>query len=381
MLSAAINGNFLLSKDTSQNFELEPVDNHRQANVCGPMDDNLKTIERRLGVKISYRGHQFKVVGKPNNCQAAIDIIKDLYIETACVKNESKTITPEMLHLALLDAPVLEQDPEQKHSQQVNNSGADNLDECFDKMFTIKTKRGLVKPRNKNQQSYVQSILTNDISFGVGVAGTGKTYLAVACAIDALERQEIRRILLTRPAVEAGEKLGFLPGDLSQKVDPYLRPLYDALFEMLGFEKVEKLIERKVIEIAPLAYMRGRTLNDAFIILDESQNTTVEQMKMFLTRIGFNSKAVITGDITQVDLPKSQRSGLRHSIDVLDNVPGVSFNFFQSKDVVRHPVVARIIDAYETYEQQENTIKQQAKQAIKQEKAKKEISQNDNNEH
>ncbi|NQY37667.1 MAG: PhoH family protein [Alteromonadaceae bacterium] len=345
------------------------------------MDENLKTIERRIGVKISYRGHQFKVIGKPNNCQAAVNIIKDLYIETASVKNEYKTITPEMLHLALLDAPVLEQDPEQNVLQQPNKSDADNLDECFDKILTIKTKRGLVKPRNKSQQSYVQSILTNDISFGVGVAGTGKTYLAVACAVDALERQEIRRILLTRPAVEAGEKLGFLPGDLSQKVDPYLRPLYDALFEMLGFEKVEKLIERKVIEIAPLAYMRGRTLNDAFIILDESQNTTVEQMKMFLTRIGFNSKAVITGDITQVDLPRGQRSGLRHSIDVLDNIPGVSFNFFQSKDVVRHPVVGRIVDAYEIFEQKENLLKKAQKQekALKQEI--KDTSKNDSNEH
>lgn len=380
MLSTAINGIFLL-KDTSHNFEIEPIDNHRQANLCGPMDENLKTIERRIGVKISYRGHQFKVIGKPNNCQAAVNIIKDLYIETASVKNEYKTITPEMLHLALLDAPVLEQDPEQNVLQQPNKSDADNLDECFDKILTIKTKRGLVKPRNKSQQSYVQSILTNDISFGVGVAGTGKTYLAVACAVDALERQEIRRILLTRPAVEAGEKLGFLPGDLSQKVDPYLRPLYDALFEMLGFEKVEKLIERKVIEIAPLAYMRGRTLNDAFIILDESQNTTVEQMKMFLTRIGFNSKAVITGDITQVDLPRGQRSGLRHSIDVLDNIPGVSFNFFQSKDVVRHPVVGRIVDAYEIFEQKENLLKKAQKQekALKQEI--KDTSKNDSNEH
>ena len=380
MLSTAINGIFLL-KDTSHNFEIEPIDNHRQANLCGPMDENLKTIERRIGVKISYRGHQFKVIGKPNNCQAAVNIIKDLYIETASVKNEYKTITPEMLHLALLDAPVLEQDPEQNVLQQPNKSDADNLDECFDKILTIKTKRGLVKPRNKSQQSYVQSILTNDISFGVGVAGTGKTYLAVACAVDALERQEIRRILLTRPAVEAGEKLGFLPGDLSQKVDPYLRPLYDALFEMLGFEKVEKLIERKVIEIAPLAYMRGRTLNDAFIILDESQNTTVEQMKMFLTRIGFNSKVVITGDITQVDLPRGQRSGLRHSIDVLDNIPGVSFNFFQSKDVVRHPVVGRIVDAYEIFEQKENLLKKAQKQekALKQEI--KDTSKNDSNEH
>lgn len=220
----------------------------------------------------------------------------------------------------------------------------------YGKAVNIKTKRGVIKPRTPNQAQYIANILDHDITFGVGPAGTGKTYLAVAAAVDALERQEIRRILLTRPAVEAGEKLGFLPGDLSQKVDPYLRPLYDALFEMLGFEKVEKLIERNVIEVAPLAYMRGRTLNDAFIILDESQNTTIEQMKMFLTRIGFNSKAVITGDITQIDLPRSTKSGLRHAIEVLAEVDEISFNFFHSEDVVRHPVVARIVNAYEAWE-------------------------------
>ncbi|WP_206484217.1 PhoH family protein [Thalassotalea sp. G2M2-11] len=335
-----------MSKISNHSLVLEPVDNSRQANLCGPMDDNLKTIERRLGVEISYRSNHFKIVGEPNNANAVIKLLKDLYVETETVKGEDKTITDEMVHLAILDANVLEQAPTK-------------VDVDYEQMVTIKTKRGIIKPRNKNQSAYVQNVLTNDISFGIGVAGTGKTYLAVACAVDALERQEIRRILLTRPAVEAGEKLGFLPGDLSQKVDPYLRPLYDALFEMLGFEKVEKLIERNVIEIAPLAYMRGRTLNDAFVILDESQNTTVEQMKMFLTRIGFNSRAVITGDVTQVDLPRGQKSGLRHAIEVLDNIPGVSFNFFQSKDVVRHPVVARIVEAYEVHEQKVNRLKMQ----------------------
>jgi len=343
-----LDSNFL-NKINSYTLALEPVDNNRQANLCGPMDDNLKTIERRLGVEISYRGNLFKVVGKESCATPVIKLLKDLYLETDTVKGESKTITDEMVHLAILSANTLEQAPSK-------------IDANFDKMFTIKTKRGIVKPRNQNQQSYVQNVLVNDITFGVGVAGTGKTYLAVACAVDALERQEVRRILLTRPAVEAGEKLGFLPGDLSQKVDPYLRPLYDALFEMLGFEKVEKLIERNVIEIAPLAYMRGRTLNDAFIILDESQNTSVEQMKMFLTRIGFNSRAVITGDITQVDLPRGQRSGLRHAIEVLDNIPGVSFNFFQSKDVVRHPVVAKIVDAYDAHEQKESRLRAQKKE-------------------
>jgi len=346
-----------LSTQNSHIVTLEPLDNARQANLCGPMDDNLKTLERRLGVELSYRGNQFKIVGKENNCLAVSKILKDLYVETADVKKQRKEITDEMVHLAIIGANILEQEPK-------------NVDVNFDKLIAIKTKRGVIKPRNENQQSYIHNVMTNDISFGVGVAGTGKTYLAVACAVEALERQEVRRILLTRPAVEAGEKLGFLPGDISQKVDPYLRPLYDALFEMLGFEKVEKLIERNVIEVAPLAYMRGRTLNDAFIILDESQNTTVEQMKMFLTRIGFNARAVITGDITQVDLPRGQKSGLRHAIEVLDDIPGVSFNFFQSKDVVRHPVVARIVEAYEAHEQKVNRIKADKDKAFADNKAK-----------
>ncbi|MEE4461679.1 PhoH family protein, partial [Azotobacter chroococcum] len=215
----------------------------------------------------------------------------------------------------------------------------------------LRTRKGLVRPRGANQQRYVKAILDNDINFGIGPAGTGKTYLAVACAVDALEREQVRRILLVRPAVEAGEKLGFLPGDLAQKIDPYLRPLYDALYEMLGFEQVAKLIEKQVIEIAPLAYMRGRTLNNSFIILDESQNTTLEQMKMFLTRIGFGSTAVITGDVTQVDLPRGTKSGLAHVIEVLRDVPGISFTHFQPKDVVRHPLVQRIVEAYERFEE------------------------------
>ncbi len=347
-----------MTSNTYHELLLEPHDNQRQANLCGPMDDNLKAIERRLGVEISYRNNKFKILGKPSNCQAVVKLLKDLYLETATVKGKVQAINPEMVHLAILNADVLEQEPSSK------------LDVDYEKMVAIKTKRGIIKPRNKNQQHYVRNVLTHDISFGVGVAGTGKTYLAVACAVDALERQEVRRILLTRPAVEAGEKLGFLPGDLSQKVDPYLRPLYDALFEMLGFEKVEKLIERNIIEIAPLAYMRGRTLNDAFIILDESQNTTVEQMKMFLTRIGFNSRAVITGDITQVDLPRGVRSGLRHAIEVLPNISGISFSFFQAKDVVRHPVVARIVDAYDVFEQKE------AKAKFAKEQAKNQITKN-----
>lgn len=318
---------------------LEPADSQRLANLCGPFDDNIRHLERRLGVEIVYKDNHFKIIGQSTASQVTEDILKHLYIETAMVRGRTQTIEPTQVHLAIQASRALEQD-----------QGPDD----DDAMTVIKTKRGLVKPRNRNQQAYVRAILTHDINFGVGPAGTGKTYLAVAAAVDALERQEVRRILLTRPAVEAGEKLGFLPGDLAQKVDPYLRPLYDALFEMLGFEKVEKLIERNVIEIAPLAYMRGRTLNDAFIILDESQNTTQEQMKMFLTRIGFNSKAVITGDITQIDLPRGQKSGLRQAIEVLNEVEGIHFTFFSAKDVVRHPVVQRVVQAYEAFEAEKN---------------------------
>ncbi|OED57239.1 nucleoside triphosphate hydrolase [Aliivibrio fischeri] len=325
-------------KTTKLELTLEPADNHRLSSLCGPFDDNIKHLERRLGVEINYRGNLFTVVGKPHTVSATIDILKDLYVDTAPVKNQYPDIEPEQIHLAVKESGVLEQAKEDVSTIP------------YGKEIFIKTKKGLIKPRTENQAQYVTNMVTHDITFGIGPAGTGKTYLAVAAAVDALERQEVRRILLTRPAVEAGEKLGFLPGDLNQKVDPYLRPLYDALFEMLGFERVEKLIERNVIEVAPLAYMRGRTLNDAFIILDESQNTTVEQMKMFLTRIGFNSRAVITGDVTQIDLPRGAKSGLRHAIEVLSEVDEISFNFFIADDVVRHPVVARIVNAYEKWE-------------------------------
>lgn len=321
------------------NLHLEPADNRRLASLCGPFDDNIKQLERRLGVEISYRDSHFQLVGKQAQLDAAAVILKHLYVETQPLKGgKVADIVPDMVHLAIQESRVLEQDDDPAAGIP------------YGKEVTVKTKRGLIKPRSPNQAQYIANIVQHDISFGIGPAGTGKTYLAVAAAVDALERQEIRRILLTRPAVEAGEKLGFLPGDLSQKVDPYLRPLYDALFEMLGFERVEKLMERNIIEVAPLAYMRGRTLNDAFIILDEAQNTTTEQMKMFLTRIGFNSKAVVTGDITQVDLPRSTKSGLRHALEVLQGVDGLSFNFFESKDVVRHPVVARIVQAYEAFD-------------------------------
>ncbi|MBR9858432.1 MAG: PhoH family protein [Gammaproteobacteria bacterium] len=331
----------MTAKVTTLELELQPADGPRLASLCGPFDDNIKQLERRLGVEINYHNQHFTLVGPANLVKVSGELLTQLYVDTQSVRGQPvPDITPDQVHLAIKGSRVLEQDAEPAEGYQ------------YGKEVVIKTKRGLIKPRTPNQAHYVAHILSHDITFGIGPAGTGKTYLAVAAAVDALERQEVRRILLTRPAVEAGEKLGFLPGDLSQKVDPYLRPLYDALFEMLGFERVEKLIERNVIEVAPLAYMRGRTLNDAFIILDESQNTTVEQMKMFLTRIGFNSRAVITGDITQIDLPRNAKSGLRHAIEVLTGVDGLSFNFFRAEDVVRHPVVARIVRAYEAFEDQ-----------------------------
>jgi len=338
----------LSNKINSIEIHLEPASSPRLAQLCGPFDDNLKQLERRLGVEISYRNNHFQITGRHGICLIAASILRSLYVETAPLKGGAiPELSPETVHLAIQESHVLEQDEE--------------TPQHYGKELNIKTKRGVIKPRTPNQAAYIGNMLGHDVTFGIGPAGTGKTYLAVACAVDALERQEVRRILLTRPAVEAGEKLGFLPGDLSQKVDPYLRPLYDALFEMLGFEKVERLMERNVIEVAPLAYMRGRTLNDAYIILDESQNTTVEQMKMFLTRIGFNSRAVITGDITQIDLPRHQKSGLRHAIEVLSEVPALSFNFFQAADVVRHPVVAAIVQAYEQQDERDRIAEEQQK--------------------
>jgi phosphate starvation-inducible PhoH-like protein len=309
---------------------LDPEDNARLANLCGPLEQHLRQIERRLGIEISNRGLSFRLIGEGSAVRLGERLLTDLYEETA-----DEVLTPESIHLAL------------------QASGADVLAVAAESRLpdlVIRTKRGLVRARGPNQQEYLHAIARHDINFGVGPAGTGKTYLAVASAVEALETDRVRRLLLVRPAVEAGERLGFLPGDLAQKIDPYLRPLYDALFEMLGFERVGKLIERNVIEVAPLAYMRGRTLNDAFIILDEAQNTTPEQMKMFLTRIGFGSTAVITGDVTQVDLPRGQPSGLRQAIEILKDVEGISFTFFNARDVVRHALVARIVHAYEAFE-------------------------------
>lgn len=339
----------MTSAVTTLELELAPADGARLASLCGPLDDNIKQLERRLGIEINHINQHFTLVGIPAQVNIAADLLKHLYVETQPLRGQAvPDITPELVHLAIQESRILDQDD------------TADIEHAYGKAVNIKTKRGLIKPRTPNQAHYMAHILSHDITFGIGPAGTGKTYLAVAAAVDALERQEVRRILLTRPAVEAGEKLGFLPGDLSKKVDPYLRPLYDALFEMLGFEQVERLIERNVIEVAPLAYMRGRTLNDAFIILDESQNTTLEQMKMFLTRIGFNSRAVVTGDITQIDLPHHTKSGLRHAIEVLNDVEGLSFNFFHAEDVVRHPVVARIVRAYEAFDNQQAALNDQA---------------------
>ena len=315
----------LKSRDTV----LDPADNQRLASLCGQFDEHLKQVERWLGVEINNRGNTFRIIGDGRSVDTASRLLKELYDETA-----KAPLTPARVQL-LLQALGAESGKEAA-------SGAPGE--------AVRTPRSEVVPRGTNQREYIGRIHSCDINFGVGPAGTGKTYLAVACAVEALEREQVRRILLVRPAVEAGERLGFLPGDLAQKIDPYLRPLYDALYEMLGFDRVAKLIERNVIEVAPLAYMRGRTLNESFIILDEAQNTTVEQMKMFLTRIGFGSTVVVTGDITQIDLPRERFSGLRHVIEVLRDIDGISFTFFQGKDVVRHPLVQRIVSAYDRYE-------------------------------
>ena len=319
------------SQDAPQDsvqLSLEPVDNQQLANLSGQFDENLQYIERQLDIEIHHRGHQFRLVGPRDDLMLAKSSLLSLYQLAA-----ERQVLKEDVHLSLRENQLDTESDGQSSGKEANE-------------VIINTRHGKVRARGKNQQYYLHHIQRYDINFGIGPAGTGKTYLAVACAVDALERDEVQRIVLVRPAVEAGERLGFLPGDLSQKVDPYLRPLYDALFEMMGVDKVTRLIERNTIEIAPLAYMRGRTLNDSFIILDEAQNTTVAQMKMFLTRIGFGSTAVITGDITQIDLPREHQSGLKQVIPVLQDIEDISFTFFKSHDVVRHPLVQRIVDAY-----------------------------------
>jgi phosphate starvation-inducible PhoH-like protein len=310
--------------ELQREFDLEPTDNARLANLCGPLDENLKLLESRLCVQIHRRGDSFRVIGA--RAESAEDTLRELF-DIA----KSEEVTPERVHLALRE----------RESGQVPVAAERE-------QGGVRVPRGGIRARGNHQREYLAQIRQNDLTLGIGPAGTGKTYLAVACAVEALQADRVRRIVLVRPAVEAGERLGFLPGDLTQKVDPYLRPMYDALYEMMGFDRVARFIERNVIEVAPLAFMRGRSLNDSFIILDEAQNTTTEQMKMFLTRIGFGSKAVVTGDVTQTDLPAGKQSGLSHVIHILKDVEGVAFTFFDSHDVVRHPLVQRIVQAYES---------------------------------
>ncbi|EJM98621.1 PhoH family protein [Herbaspirillum sp. YR522] len=339
-------------------FIPQPLDNRRLANLCGALDENLRQISAALDVTIFRRGDRFVVTG--TNAQRAVEVLERFY------QRAERVVAVEDIQLALVEQRAHAAADEQaglppagaaagrtRRASAAQAPAADALDAVDERDKTLadspvlKTRKHDLRGRTPHQAQYLNAILEHDITFGVGPAGTGKTYLAVACAVDALERDSVQRIVLTRPAVEAGERLGFLPGDLAQKVDPYLRPLYDALYDLLGFDRTQKLFEKQAIEIAPLAYMRGRTLNHAFIILDEAQNTTAEQMKMFLTRIGFGSKAVITGDVTQIDLHQGQRSGLIDALSVLQDVRGIAFSRFSSADVVRHPLVARIVDAYD----------------------------------
>jgi phosphate starvation-inducible PhoH-like protein len=322
------------SSSETRHFSPNPIDNNRLANLCGPVDENLRQIAAALDVTIFRRGEKFIADGL--NAERAVEMLEKFYAQA------NKVISVEDIQLALV---------EQRASQGVSTEKSAILTkkepEEISHSPVLKTRRSDLRGRTPHQSQYLKAILEHDVTFGVGPAGTGKTYLAVACAVDALERDAVKRIVLTRPAVEAGERLGFLPGDLAQKVDPYLRPLYDALYDLLGFDRTQKMFEKQAIEIAPLAYMRGRTLNHAFIILDEAQNTTPEQMKMFLTRIGFGSKAVVTGDVTQIDLQRGQKSGLVDALTVLSSVRGIAFTRFTSADVVRHPLVGRIVDAYD----------------------------------
>ncbi|MCM2312554.1 MAG: PhoH family protein [Steroidobacteraceae bacterium] len=315
----------------SRELSLAAADNTRLGNFAGPMEQNLRHVEERLGVEVRRRGHQLQVLGPAGIVDSALAVLTRMFELSA-----TESMSPQRVHLCV-----------QEFGFPAPGDAARPTGDVV-----VHTQRGGIRGRGPNQCQYLDNIRANDLTFGIGPAGTGKTYLAVASAVESLQSGDVRRIVLVRPAVEAGERLGFLPGDLSQKVDPYLRPMYDALYEMLGFDRVARNIERQVIEVAPLAFMRGRSLNDSFIILDEAQNTTVEQMKMFLTRLGFGSKAVVTGDITQIDLPRHQRSGLRHAIEVLRGVEGVAFTFFNARDVVRHPLVQRIVQAYERETQQ-----------------------------
>ncbi len=358
-----------MTDSMSRRIKFESLTPAQLKTVLGEYNKHMKYIQERLNIKISQRQGDFCLSGDLADVERGEHIIYKLVDEA----QNTKDITPEELHLIIQSSTSRDQDIEDDDDSDDGNvdnnvnsnesDNADDLDSASDfTPITLRTRKGKIIPRGGNQQRYVKNVLNSDVSFGIGPAGTGKTYLAVACAVDMIERNEIERILLVRPAVEAGEKLGFLPGDLTQKIDPYLRPLYDALYEMIGFEKVGKMLERQEIEVAPLAYMRGRTLNNSFVILDEAQNTTPEQMKMFLTRLGFGSRAVITGDITQVDLPRGTKSGLTQALDILSGIDEIHITKFDSKDVVRHQLVQKIVEAYDVFDEEQETLKVKRKQ-------------------
>ena len=347
-----------MTDSMSRRIKFESLTPAQLKTVLGEYNNHMKYIQERLNIKISQRQGDFCLSGDIRDVERGERIIYKLVDET----QNSKDISAAELHLIIQSSISRDEDVEDDEQVTDSKEDANDLDSASD--FTpvsLRTRKGKIIPRGGNQQRYVKNVLSSDVSFGIGPAGTGKSYLAVACAVDMLERNEIERILLVRPAVEAGEKLGFLPGDLTQKIDPYLRPLYDALYEMIGFEKVGKMLERQIIEVAPLAYMRGRTLNNSFVILDEAQNTTPEQMKMFLTRLGFGSRAVITGDITQVDLPRGHKSGLAQAMDILSDIEEIHITKFDSKDVVRHQLVQKIVEAYDVFDEEQVALQEKRK--------------------
>ncbi|TSB23323.1 PhoH family protein [Psychrobacter sp. YGAH215] len=355
----------------SRRIHFESLTPAQLKTVLGEYNNHMKYIQERLDIKISQRQGDFCLSGDILGVERGERIIYKMVDEA----QNTKDISAEELHLIIQSSIARDEDLE-ADKQSAAEEDADNLEAATDfTPISLRTRKGKIIPRGGNQQRYVRDILASDVSFGIGPAGTGKTYLAVACAVDMLERNEIERILLVRPAVEAGEKLGFLPGDLTQKIDPYLRPLYDALYEMLGFDKVGKMLEKQIIEVAPLAYMRGRTLNNSFVILDEAQNTTPEQMKMFLTRLGFGSRAVITGDITQVDLPRGHKSGLAQAMDILSGIEEIHITKFDSKDVVRHQLVQKIVEAYDVFDEEQLALQAKRKfERMKEQERKQAIS-------
>ncbi|MBE8609697.1 PhoH family protein [Psychrobacter sp. FME2] len=354
----------------SRRIKFESLTPAQLKTVLGEYNNHMKYIQQRLDIKIMQRQGDFCLSGDISNVERGERIIYKLVDEA----QNTKDISAAELHLIIQSSIARDEDIE---GDEPLADDEDNLSPASD--FTpvsLRTRKGRIIPRGGNQQRYVKDILSSDVSFGIGPAGTGKTYLAVACAVDMLERNEIERILLVRPAVEAGEKLGFLPGDLTQKIDPYLRPLYDALYEMIGFDKVGKMLEKQIIEVAPLAYMRGRTLNNSFVILDEAQNTTPEQMKMFLTRLGFGSRAVITGDITQVDLPRGHKSGLAQAMEILSGIEEIHITKFDSKDVVRHQLVQKIVEAYDVYDEEQVALEEKRKFERRKEQERKQVIAN-----